>query len=68
MDANPLPALSRIDAHLCETDTELPWPCTCGRTDTEGCERCNLPPGYSDGEYADPTKPVSEQDDEMVEF
>ena len=22
-----------------------------------------LPPGYSDGEYADPTKPVSEQDD-----
>jgi hypothetical protein len=44
----------------------------------------DLPPGYADGEYADPTQPVSEQaevgdvvqrpgvapvaDDEMVEF
>jgi len=29
----------------------------------------DLPPGYSDGEFADPSKPVSGQaDDDLVEF
>jgi hypothetical protein len=28
----------------------------------------DLPPGYADGEYADPTKPVTEQAEDDVEF
>jgi hypothetical protein len=37
------------------------------------CDDCRgtgriIPPGYSDGEYADPTKPVTEQAEDDVEF
>jgi hypothetical protein len=28
----------------------------------------DLPPGYADGEFADPTKPVTEQAEDDVEF
>ena len=29
------------DADPDPRDTSLPWPCTCGRTDTNGCDRCD---------------------------